>query len=151
MERMFSAALTSPAKIDDETKGVGASVVVSEGILLQLLDGGNVDRLSVTMVFDPDADPDEDAAVFNAALIETAVSARAAIIQADAEERVKLIQTEADLRISIAENDASDRIALIEAAATARIEKAEEEAAVKIAAAVAPPDPDKPAVKSKPK
>lgn len=151
MERMFSAALTSPAKIDDELKGPGETVIVSQGILLQLLDAHNVDRLSVAVAFDPDADPAGDVLASNAALIEAEVSARTAIIRAAVESEIETIRSNADQRIAKAEADANDRIALIEAAATARIEKAEAGAAAKIAAAAIPPDLIKPAVKPKPK
>lgn len=151
MERMFSAVLTSPTKIDDELKGAGGTVVVSQAILLQLLDTHGVDKLSVSLVLDPDADPAGDVLSFNAALIEAEVSARVAIIKAAVEAEIEAIRSQADQRVTKAETDANDRITLIEAAATARIEKAEEDAAAKIAAASTPPDPIKPTVKPKPK
>lgn len=151
MERMFSAMLTSPAKIDDEVKGPGETVIVSQGILLQLLDAHNVDKLSVMVLFDPDADPAGDVLSSNAALIEAEVSTRVTIIRAAVESEIETIRSQADQRVAKAETDANERVALIEAAATARIEKVEADAAANIAAATTPPDLIKPTVKPKPK
>lgn len=162
-ERMFSATLTSPIKLDGEMKSAGTPVMVTEGVLKQI--EGCVDPLLTKLAFDPDAP-----APTPIIAVETAVAAAVARNDASwngfleglrSDHKVEITTAVADREANWStaldhfETIADDRrladLAALQAETDARIAAIQKDADARVEAVKAPADPEPAPTKSKAK